>query len=203
MRKAKQHNHSLLSHLGDAIRNRRVDIGITQQELAAKTELHRTYITDIESGHRNISMLTYNKLTDALMCAGSLPLIEAERSMALESAPALFGVKGGLSKASLLLHLSNEFCFDLDIVALEMQVKANMSKLQVAVESYSRKHNAYPRDEKTVGEALNGLVSINPFTTKPETISMGSEMSEELAIRVAGSLRPGEIEYSPINKGAN
>jgi transcriptional regulator with XRE-family HTH domain len=203
MRKNKHHSHSLLTHLGDAIRNRRVDLGITQQELASKTELHRTYITDIEAGNRNISMLTYSRLTDALQCAVSLPLVEAERSMAQMSASPLYGIKGGLSKATKLLHLQSSFCPDLHIIALELQVKASMSKLQVSVESYWRKHNVYPNDVTELMEALTDQLPINPFTNKPERPSMGTAIDEEAAIRVSSILRPGEIEYSPIEKGAN
>ena len=203
LRKSKQHSHSLLTNLGDAIRNRRVDLGITQQELASKTDLHRTYITDIEAGNRNISMLTYNKLTDALLCAVSLPLIEAERSMAREASSPLYGVKGGLSKASLLLHLNRGFCVELDIVALELQVKASMSKLQVGVETYSRKHNSYPKNGSELADALIGPLPTNPFSKNSEFPSIGSALSEDLATRVACLLRPGEIEYSPINMGAN
>jgi transcriptional regulator with XRE-family HTH domain len=203
MLKTKQHQHLLLTHLGDAIRNRRVDSGFSQQELASKTDMHRTYITDIEAGNRNISMLTYSRLTEALKCAASLPLFEAERSMAQESASPLYGSKGGLSRASLLLHLQNGFCRNLDIVALELQVKASMSRLQVCVENYSRKLNCYPNDGDQLVEALSGQLAINPFTKTPECPSLGTAIDEELATRVSSIMRPGEIEYSSINKGAN
>jgi transcriptional regulator with XRE-family HTH domain len=203
MQKNKRQQHLLLTHLGDAIRNRRVDMGITQQELAATTELHRTYITDIEAGHRNISMLTYNKVTDALQCATSVPLVEAERSMARESASSPYGIEGGLSKESKSLHSSGRFCLDLDIVASELQVKTNMSKLQVAVESFARKHSTYPRNASELEEALRSQFPINPFTRMPEKPSIGIATNEEFATRFSCFLHPGEIEYSPINKGAN
>jgi len=148
MQKTARKTNLLLSHLGDALRDRRVDIGITQQELASATSLHRTYITDIESGYRNISMLTYNKLTDALLCALSVPLVAAERSIALLSTSPLYGIKGGLSKASKLLHSSGRFCLDLAIVASELHVKANMSRLQVAVENFARKKSTYPKKQE-------------------------------------------------------
>ena len=66
--------------------------------------------------------------------------------MARESASPPYGIKGGLSKASKSLHSSGRFCLDLDIVASELHVRTNMSKLQVAVESFARKHNTYPKD---------------------------------------------------------
>jgi transcriptional regulator with XRE-family HTH domain len=200
MRKTSKHGHKLLTHLGDAIRDRRVDKGITQQELASKTGVHRTYITDIEAGHRNMSMLTYSKLADALLCAVSLPLLDAERSMGRQT---LYGLKGGLSKASQLLHSSNRFYLDLDVVASELHVKANMSKVQLAVESFAGIHNIYPRDASELDEALSGQLPINPFRKLAERPSMGSAIDEELATQAPCTLKAGEIEYSPMNRGAN
>jgi transcriptional regulator with XRE-family HTH domain len=203
MRKNNQHKNTLLSHLGDAIRNRRVDIGITQQELATETELHRTYITDVEGGNRNISMLTYGRLTQALKCALSLPLLETERSMARESGLSVYGLNGALTKASKLLHLRNEFCLTLDIIACELQVKANMSRLQVCVESYLRKLSRYPTDDAGLVEALLGQLPVNPFSKTAERPSIGTAVDEGVATSIAANLRPGEIEYSPIKKGVN
>jgi transcriptional regulator with XRE-family HTH domain len=203
MRKSSHHSNALLTHLGEAFRNRRVDIGITQQELAFKTELHRTYITDVESGKRNISMLTYNKLTAALQCALSFPLREIERTMAKDGTSPLYGTKGGLSNESTLLHLNSSFFSDLDTVALELQVKANMSKLQVAVESYWNKHKVFPVNAKELIEAIGASLPINPFSNKGEAPSIGLALDDEAATRDSTSLRPGEIEYSPIDPGKN
>ena len=76
------------------MRNRRVDLNLTQAELADSAKLHRTYVTDIEAGHRNLSMLTYGRLTEALSCALSLPILDAERSMNREAMPSVYGIKG-------------------------------------------------------------------------------------------------------------
>jgi transcriptional regulator with XRE-family HTH domain len=203
MRKSQAHSDTLLSHLGDAIRNRRVDIGITQQELATRTDLHRTYVTDVETGKRNISMRTYSKLTDALLCAMSFPLREMERTMARENSGTTYGIKGGLSKASQLLRLNRSFWKQLDNVALELQVKASMSKVQVDVENYSREKRIYPNDASDLKQALISPLPVNPFTKKTEIPSIGSAGNEDLATRIPSSLRPGEIEYSPLNKGEN
>ena len=42
--------------------------GISQEELALKAHLHRTYISSIELGKRNISLLNIEKLAIALEC---------------------------------------------------------------------------------------------------------------------------------------
>ena len=52
--------------LGAAIRSRRYELGLSQEELAWRAGLHRTYVTDVERGARNLSLATIDKLADAL-----------------------------------------------------------------------------------------------------------------------------------------
>ena len=42
--------------LGRVIRERRVSLGMSQEELATKSGLHRTYISDVERGIRNLTV---------------------------------------------------------------------------------------------------------------------------------------------------
>lgn len=58
-------NH-LLSRLGAAVRAHRLQLGVTQEELAWRADLHRTYIADIERGRRNITMRSIANLARAL-----------------------------------------------------------------------------------------------------------------------------------------
>jgi transcriptional regulator with XRE-family HTH domain len=51
---------------GNAVRKRRQELGISQEELADRAELHRTYIGDIERGARNLSLENIEKLAKAL-----------------------------------------------------------------------------------------------------------------------------------------
>ena len=51
---------------GQAVRSTRKRSGISQEELASRSELHRTYISDIERGSRNPSLLTMVRLASAL-----------------------------------------------------------------------------------------------------------------------------------------
>ena len=51
---------------GDKIRNLRKQKGISQEELAFKSGLHRTYISDVERGARNISLQNIEKISKAL-----------------------------------------------------------------------------------------------------------------------------------------
>jgi transcriptional regulator with XRE-family HTH domain len=51
---------------GRAIRQRRNEMGWSQEYLAAQAGLHRTYVADVERGQRNISLENIVKLAKAL-----------------------------------------------------------------------------------------------------------------------------------------
>ena len=52
--------------LANAIKSRRSALGISQEELAARAGLHRTYVSDVERGARNPSLESVQKLAGAL-----------------------------------------------------------------------------------------------------------------------------------------
>lgn len=52
--------------LGTTIRKHRKQLGITQEELAWRAGLHRTYIADIERGGRNVTLRSVANLAKAL-----------------------------------------------------------------------------------------------------------------------------------------
>jgi DNA-binding XRE family transcriptional regulator len=67
MRKRRQHiSKKALKDVGDAIRALRVERLLSQEELAERCGVHRTYITEIENGLRNISLLTLAALAEGL-----------------------------------------------------------------------------------------------------------------------------------------
>lgn len=57
---------SILQKTGDRIRKIRLAAGISQEKLATLTKLHRTYISDVERGNRNISIINLEKISKAL-----------------------------------------------------------------------------------------------------------------------------------------
>jgi len=59
-------NNDIEKKFGAAIRNLRNRRGISQDELARRARLQRTYISDIERGARNTSLRSIKKLADAL-----------------------------------------------------------------------------------------------------------------------------------------
>ncbi|MEY2499660.1 MAG: hypothetical protein QOD12_3216 [Verrucomicrobiota bacterium] len=52
--------------LGVAIRTERSALGISQEELAERAGLHRTYVSDLERGARNPSIISIEKIAQAL-----------------------------------------------------------------------------------------------------------------------------------------
>lgn len=52
--------------LGRRVRALRIDLELTQEELAERTQLHWTYIGSVERGQRNISLLNICRLAKAL-----------------------------------------------------------------------------------------------------------------------------------------
>jgi len=52
--------------VGLRIKELRANIAITQEELAFRAELDRTYINSVENGRRNISIINLEKIASAL-----------------------------------------------------------------------------------------------------------------------------------------
>ena len=52
--------------LGAAIKAQRAALGISQEELAYRASLHRTYVSDVERSARNLSLESVEKLARAL-----------------------------------------------------------------------------------------------------------------------------------------
>ncbi len=77
-------NHRLLkddaalrSRLGKRVKACRHQLEISQEELACRADLHRTYVADIERGARNLSLSSISKLARALEVSLSALLSES------------------------------------------------------------------------------------------------------------------------------
>lgn len=51
---------------GDAIRICREERHLTQEELAHRAGIHRTYLSDVERGSRNVSLINVERLAKGL-----------------------------------------------------------------------------------------------------------------------------------------
>jgi transcriptional regulator with XRE-family HTH domain len=56
----------ILMAFGEIIREKRKEKGLSQEDLAFKADLHRTYIGMIERAEKNITLENINKLSNAL-----------------------------------------------------------------------------------------------------------------------------------------
>ena len=56
----------VLAIFGSRVRVRRQDLGLSQEDLADVSGLHRTYIGSLERGERNISLANVVRLASAL-----------------------------------------------------------------------------------------------------------------------------------------
>jgi transcriptional regulator with XRE-family HTH domain len=57
---------NLRERFGRAVRERRLELGLTQEQLAHESGLNRSYITDVERGARNLALVNVARLVHAL-----------------------------------------------------------------------------------------------------------------------------------------
>ncbi len=62
------------------VKTYRMQLGLSQEHLAEKAGLHRTYISAIECGKRSISLDNIQKIADALKIETNLLFIDRENS---------------------------------------------------------------------------------------------------------------------------
>ncbi len=75
----KESSPDILARLGRTVRMKRIALKLTQEELAEKAELHRTYIADIERGTRNVSLRNIERLALALECSIATLFTDVEK----------------------------------------------------------------------------------------------------------------------------
>jgi len=76
--KQTKHGDTFKRSFGLAVKSRRKVLGISQDELAWRAGVHRTYVTNVERGICNPSLVSISKIADALGTTTSDLLIEAE-----------------------------------------------------------------------------------------------------------------------------
>jgi transcriptional regulator with XRE-family HTH domain len=58
--------HNILNIFGENVRKYRRELDISQEELAHRADLHRTYIGMIERAEKNITLINMEKIANAL-----------------------------------------------------------------------------------------------------------------------------------------
>lgn len=61
----------LLKNFGDRVRALRLELGVSQEKLAFDCGLDRTYISGIERGKRNVSLVNIHRVAEALGVSAS------------------------------------------------------------------------------------------------------------------------------------
>lgn len=74
------HDDEVLSEFGRRIRRTRQEAGLSQEELAHRAGLHRTYIGSVERGERNIGLLNITALATVLQVDASVLMSGLRRS---------------------------------------------------------------------------------------------------------------------------
>ena len=64
--KKKKGRPDIRERFGFAMKSRREALGLTQEELAYRAKIHRTYLSDVERGTRNLSLINLERLAIAL-----------------------------------------------------------------------------------------------------------------------------------------
>ncbi|HEY9790978.1 MAG TPA: helix-turn-helix transcriptional regulator [Candidatus Obscuribacterales bacterium] len=80
-------DEKLVRILAEVLERRRQEVGISQEELAKRAGISRTYLSDIERGLRNISVGTLSKLAAAMGIAPSKLLATAEARATTNGTP--------------------------------------------------------------------------------------------------------------------
>ncbi|MCC6856568.1 MAG: helix-turn-helix transcriptional regulator [Microbacteriaceae bacterium] len=66
---------------GKALRRRRERLDVSQEALAFTSEIHRTYISELERGLKNPSLTTIDRLAAALKTKASTLIADAEAEL--------------------------------------------------------------------------------------------------------------------------
>ena len=61
-----RHHDDCLTWFGRRVRLLRQQLSLSQEELAQRAGIDRTYVGGVERGERNLSLLNVNRLADAL-----------------------------------------------------------------------------------------------------------------------------------------
>jgi transcriptional regulator with XRE-family HTH domain len=65
--------------IGTAIKEAREAAGLTQLELAQKAQVHRTYVNQLENGHRNPTIEVFMRICEAMNLLPSKVMQKIER----------------------------------------------------------------------------------------------------------------------------
>lgn len=71
-------NTAIATKLGKALRARRLEIGLSQDDFADRIQMHRAYYSAIERGEKNITLATFHRVAAGLQARMSELLVHVE-----------------------------------------------------------------------------------------------------------------------------
>lgn len=145
---------------GKRLRNKRLELGLTQEELADRSNLHPTYVGSVERGERNISFENILVLAKGLNTSPK-DLMPPGEKVGKQPNPE-FGSKILSEKKLCGKRLKNKR-LELDLTQAQLAEKANMDHSYIG---------AVERGEKNIGLenliALASALEIAPEDLMPE-----------------------------------
>ena len=90
-------DRAFLRALGDRVRDRRLALTWTQQELGDRCGLHRTFVGSVERGERNVALLNLRAIARALRVTLA-ELLADEGELASATGPARVGMRALLGE---------------------------------------------------------------------------------------------------------
>ena len=72
---------NILRALGEELRERRTQRGLSQEALAERADVHRNFVGLLERGQRNVTLLTLGAIAEALKLPVSELVARAEQRM--------------------------------------------------------------------------------------------------------------------------
>jgi transcriptional regulator with XRE-family HTH domain len=63
---AKRSKSDIRERFGFTVKDCREEQGLTQEDLADRARIHRTYLSDLERGTRNVSLVNIERIASAL-----------------------------------------------------------------------------------------------------------------------------------------
>jgi CheY-like chemotaxis protein len=154
--------------LGAAIKAERSALGISQEELAYRADLHRTYISDVERGARNPSIESIEKIASALEISVSM----------------LFKQAGAGSPAKQLVEI--------------LLVEDNPRDVQLILRGFEKAKITNPvHVVRDGGEALDFIFATGPYTHRrnarsPQIILLDLSLPKKSGIEVLRQIKANE-----------
>jgi len=173
---------------GTSVRAWRGRLGISQEELADRAGLHRTYVCDIERGARNVSLASIQKLAKALEISVSALFSYAEGSGAERAAH-------GTTKQLVDILFIEDKPEDLELAMQAMKAVGMVNRIQVARDGQAALELLFGRGEAAgaAGREAPGRAAVRPPQIILLDLSLPKVNGLEVLRRIKSDPRTAQI----------